>query len=136
MYLAPICPSPKVIQNATITRAQDYDYIGQIVTYTCEPGFEFTEEDQHPVNVTEYIREDHSKPYFILLSYFSMILISVKVSGDIYSAEFPVKNILSRNLTETLGNFWLTPNMQEGEVKEFMMDLRQTISVNRNTVLS
>ena len=71
-----------------------------------------------------------------MLSYFSLILISVKVSGDIYSAEFPVKNILSRNLTETLGNFWLTPNMQEGDVKEFMMDLRQIISVNRNIVLS
>ena len=67
-----------------------------------------------------------------MLSYFSLILISVKVSGDIWSAEFPVKNILSRNLTEALGNFWLTPNMQEGEVKEFMMDLRQIISVNRN----
>ena len=133
MYSAPICSQPKVIHHANITRAKDYDYIGQVITYTCQPGFEFTDEDLQPVNVTEYIREDHSKPYSILLSYFSLILIPVKVSGD-SEAQFPVKNILSRNLTEALGNFWLTPNMQEGEVKEFMMDLRQTISVNRNIV--
>ena len=52
---------PKVIHNADMTRAKDYDYIGQIVTYTCKPGYEFTAEDLEPVNVTEYIREDKSK---------------------------------------------------------------------------
>lgn len=44
-----------------MTRDQDYDYIGQIVTYTCKPGYEFTDEDLEPVNVTEHIRENHSK---------------------------------------------------------------------------
>ena len=44
-----------------MTRDQDFDYIGQIVTYTCKPGYEFTDEDLEPVNVTEYIRENHSK---------------------------------------------------------------------------
>ena len=55
-----MCPPPKVIHNADMTRAKDYDYIGQIVTYTCKPGYEFTDEDLEPVNVTEYIREDRS----------------------------------------------------------------------------
>ena len=61
VYSAPICPPPKVIHNADMTRAEDYDYIGQIVSYTCKPGYEFTDEDLEPVNVTERIREDHSK---------------------------------------------------------------------------
>ena len=63
----------------------------------------------------------------------SIFILSVKVSGHIKSAQFPVANILTRNLTETIGNYWLTPDL-EGEVKEFIMDLAGTISVNRNVV--
>ena len=61
LHSAPICPPPKEIHDADMTRDQDYDYIGQIVTYTCKPGYEFTDEDLEPINVTERIRENHSK---------------------------------------------------------------------------
>ena len=80
LILAPICPPPTHIGHADITRAQEHDYIGQSLTYTCKvddyddndgddvnvsysckPGFEFTEEDLEPVQVSEFIREDNSK---------------------------------------------------------------------------
>ena len=46
-----------------------------------------------------------------------------------------MENILTRNRTEMIGNYWLTPDL-EGEVKEFIMDLAGIISVNRNIVLT
>ena len=89
------------------------------------------------------------------------------VSGDSFDGRYSVERIFTRNLTETLGNYWLTPDMevmmilyddedeiddekdddedilnnwlipdmQEGDVKEFILDLAQTISINRKDEL-
>ena len=95
-----------------------------------------------------------------------MIIVRV-VSGDSFDGRYSVERIFTRNLTETLGNYWLTPDMevmmilyddedeiddekdddedilnnwlipdmQEGDVKEFILDLAQTISINRKDEL-